>query len=214
MVARVSYLHSSCIAAQEIDNHNSCQRETLRIPEDQPRYLVDLTHVPGHTPKPNRSALNTPITSKTAAPISHTPALPPPKWALPTTPAVPREPLGALSSSLLIKTPAFLATKTPAPPPSVGMGTIDEHDKENMSPISADTPLMQKTCPPKQLNKSILAISTGISATPLRNKFLASKRRRSFDGGLKASVAGLTSPPRRAMGLGSPKRQASLMKRS
>ena len=197
---------------------NSCQREQLRIPENQPRYLIDLTHVPGHTPKPNRSALNTPMTARSTAPVSHTPALPPPKWALPTTPSIPREPLGALSSSLLIKTPAFLASKhAPAPPPSVGMGTIDEReDKENVSPSVASeaTPLMQKTCPPKQLNKSILAMSTGISATPLRNKFLASRqqqRRRSFDGGVK--TMGLGSPPRKMVGLGSPKRKGSPVKR-
>jgi hypothetical protein len=130
---------------------------------------------------------------------------------------MPREPLGALSSSLMIKTPAFLAAKhaTPAPPPSVGMGTIDEHDKENVSPVSDATPLMQKTCPPKQLNKSILAMSTGISATPLRNKFLASKRRRSFDGVQKPMMGGgLQSPPRRPLGLGSPKRQTSPLKKS
>ena len=175
--------------------------------------------MPGHTPKPNRSALNTPMTARTTAPVSHTPALPPPKWALPTTPSIPREPLGSLSSSLLIKTPAFLAAKhaTPGPPPSVGMGTIDEYDKENVSPVSEATPLMQKTCPPKQMNKSILAMSTGISATPLRNKFLATKqRRRSFDGVGKPMAGSVLSgsPPRRPVGLGSPKRQGSLLKRS
>lgn len=183
----------------------SCQREDIRIPENQPRYLIDLTHVPGNTPRPNRSALNTPMTARMAA-ISHTPALPPPKWTLPTTPSAAREPLGALSSKIL-RTPAFLATRTPGPPPSVGMGTIDEHDKENASPVSDATPLIQKTCPPKQLHKSLLAV------TPLRNPFLSSKRRRSFDG--LASVlgaSGLGSPIRKALAPESARRQSPLKK--
>lgn len=100
------------------------------------------------------------------------------------------------------------------------MGTIDEYDKENTSPVSDATPLMQKTCPPKQVGRSIFGISTGISATPLRNKLLAGRqRRRSFDGGAKVGESvvgalGLGSPPRRMLGLGSPKRQASPLKRS
>jgi hypothetical protein len=121
---------------------------------------------------------------------------------------------------MLIKTPAFMASmRTPAAPPSVGMGTIDDYDKENVSPVSDATPLMQKTCPPKQLNKSIFAMSTGISATPLRNKLLASKqRRRSFDGAAQPGTSvmgglGLGSPPRKPLGLGSPKRQGSPLKK-
>lgn len=209
MAPRVSFhIRSTCDITT--DHFTSCQNAKIRIPEEQTRYMVDLSHVPGHTPKPNRTVPNTPIPTRTpGGPISHTPAIPPPKWTLPTTPAAPREPLGALSSSLLlIKTPAYLARATPGPPPSVGIGTIHEDDKENLSPISDATPLVQKTCPPKQFGKSILAMSIGIGATPLRNKFLASKRRQSFDGTTAGGVAklGLGSPMKK--GLGEPVRRA------
>ena len=141
---------------------------------------------------------NTPTTSRTPA-VSHTPALPPPRWALTLTPGRTRSPLGALSS-LSIKTPAYLATKaTPAPPPSVGIGPIPEEDKENVSPVSENTPLVQKTCPPKQLNKSILALSSGVTGTPFRKRLMGA-RRRSVDAISKPRGQGLGSPLRRAFG--------------
>lgn len=185
---------------------SSCQREGVRIPEQQARYLIDLSCVPGHTPRPGRTALNTPMASWTPGPISHTPALPPPRWALASQAGTPREVLGPLSSSILVRTPAHMATKfAGGPPPSVGAGSIAELEKENISPMCEATPLVQKTCPPKQLSKAFFPMSSisGIRATPFRNKLLASKRRRSFDG-VASTVCG--SPP--CKGLGSPRRFA------
>jgi hypothetical protein len=109
--------------------------------------------------------------------ISRTPAAPPPNFDAfaPSTPGPTREPLG-LSSSLVIKTPAYLASKaTPGPPPSVGMGPILEEDKENVSPVSENTPLAQKTCPPKQLNKSIFLLDEAV--TPFKNRLLLARRK-------------------------------------
>lgn len=91
---------------------------------------------------------------------------------MPTTPA--RESLG-----LMIKTPSYFAPKTPA---SVGLGhvsPVDWDDKENVSPESSNTPLCQKTCPPKQVNKSLFVMDEVV--TPFREKLLFG-RRRSFEG--------------------------------
>jgi len=92
------------------------------------------------------------------------------------TPLPAREPLG-VSSGFVIKTPAYLASKsTPAPPPSVGIGPIPEEDKENVSPTSeAPTPLHQKTCPPKQLNRSIFLLDD--AATPFKQRLLLARRK-------------------------------------
>jgi len=57
------------------------------------------------------------------------------------------------------------------------MGSVPEDwdDKENVSPQSENTPLMQKTCPPKQLNKSIFVLDE--AATPFRNRLLLARRK-------------------------------------
>jgi hypothetical protein len=145
----------------------SCERENLHLSEKEFKYAIDLTRIPGLlTPKPMKSY------NVSATPIpSRTPAAPPPSQPqfAPTTPA--REPLG-LSYGLVIKTPAYLASKTPA---SVGMGSVPEDDKENVSPQSENTPLMHKTCPPKQLNKSIFILDE--AATPFRNRLLLARRK-------------------------------------
>lgn len=85
----------------------------------------------------------------------------------------------------MIKTPSYFVPKTPA---SVGMGNVspvDWDDKENVSPESSDTPLCQKTCPPKQQNKSIFTLDEAV--TPFRNRLLLA-RRRSVEG---VSMAGM-----------------------
>lgn len=51
----------------------------------------------------------------------------------------------------------------------------DWEDKENVSPESANTPLMQKTCPPKQMNKSIFALDGAV--TPFHNRLLLARRK-------------------------------------
>jgi len=55
------------------------------------------------------------------------------------------------------------------------MGTISEEDKENVSPESENTPLIQKTCPPKQLNKGIFTLDE--AATPFKNRLLLARRK-------------------------------------
>lgn len=149
----------------------SCERENAHLNEKEFKYAIDLTRIPG---------LITPKTSSTynslATPIpSRTPAAPPPSLRhfdfVPTTPA--REPLG-----IMIKTPGYFKPKTPA---SVGMGIVsptDWDDKENVSPES-NSPLMQKTCPPKQQNKSLFTLDEAV--TPFKNRLLLA-RRRSVDG--------------------------------
>jgi hypothetical protein len=123
--------------------------------------------------------------------VSRTPAAPPPE--APETPSAYRQPLG-ISSGFVIKTPAYLATKaTPGPPPSVGVGSILEDDKENVSPgTDNNSPLAQKTCPPKQLGKSMFAMDT--LGSPLKNRLLLA-RRKSAEFAPKIS-----SPLRRAFG--------------
>jgi hypothetical protein len=138
----------------------------LRLDEKDFRYAVDLARVPGlHTPKPMKSVQNTPM-------VSRTPAAPPPEAA--ETPAPQRQPLG-LFSGFVIKTPAYLASKTPGPPPSVGVGPIPEEDKENVSPGTDNSPLQQKTCPPKQLGKSMFAKES--AGSPLKNRLLFGRRK-------------------------------------
>lgn len=145
----------------------SCERENMRLPETESRYKIDLARIPGlHTPtKPLKSLHNTPM-------VSRTPAAPPPEVS--ETPL--RQPLG-ISSGFMIKTPAYLASKaTPGPPPSVGVGAVPEEDKENVSPSTDNnSPLQQKTCPPKQSGKSMLAVST--LGSPLKNRFLLARRK-------------------------------------
>ncbi|KAF2436986.1 hypothetical protein EJ08DRAFT_674080 [Tothia fuscella] len=143
-----------------------CERENLRLDEKEFRYAVDLARVPGlHTPKPIKSMQNTPM-------VSRTPAAPPPDAF--ETPAPLRQPLG-LSSGFVIKTPAYLASKTPGPPPSVGMGSVPEEDKENVSPGTDNSPLQQKTCPPKQLGRSMFSAAS--LGSPLKNRLLFGRRK-------------------------------------
>jgi hypothetical protein len=146
----------------------SCERENLRLDEKAFRYTVDLSHIPGHTPKTfSRSVQNTPM-------VSRTPAAPPPENL--ETPGAYRQPLG-ISSGFVIKTPAYLALKaTPGPPPSVGVGPIPEDDKENHSPeTDNNSPLAQKTCPPKQFGKSLFSMDT--LGSPLKNRLLLARRK-------------------------------------
>ncbi|TID23055.1 brct domain-containing protein [Venturia nashicola] len=148
-----------------------CEREHTHLNEKEFKYAIDLTRIPGLiTPKTSQTynSLATPIPSRT-------PAAPPPSQRhfdfAPTTPA--REPLG-----LMIRTPGYFKPKTPA---SVGMGSVDPvdwDDKENVSP-EATSPLLQKTCPPKQQNKSLFGFDEAV--TPFKNRFLLA-RRRSVDG--------------------------------
>jgi hypothetical protein len=105
--------------------------------------------------------------------VSRTPAAPPPQ--APETPGAYRQPLG-ISSGFMIKTPAYLASKpTPGPPPSVGVGAVPEEDKENVSPSTDNSPLAQKTCPPKQMGKSLLGVES--LGSPLKNRLLLARRK-------------------------------------
>lgn len=61
------------------------------------------------------------------------------------------------------------------------MGIVDPadwDDKENVSPEST-SPLLQKTCPPKQQNKSLFGFDEAV--TPFKNRLLAARRRRSVE---------------------------------
>ncbi|RDI84914.1 hypothetical protein Vi05172_g5050 [Venturia inaequalis] len=144
-----------------------CERENTRLNEKEFKYAIDLTRIPGLiTPKTSHTynSLATPVPSRT-------PAAPPPSQRhfdfAPSTPA--REPLG-----LMIRTPGYFKPKTPA---SVGMGSVDPvdwDDKENVSPEST-SPLLQKTCPPKQVNKSLFGFDEAV--TPFENRLLFARRK-------------------------------------
>ncbi|QDS69029.1 hypothetical protein FKW77_009672 [Venturia effusa] len=153
-----------------------CEREHTHLDEKEFKYAIDLTRIPGLiTPKSSYSynSLATPIASRT-------PAAPPPSHRhftfAPTTPA--REPLG-----MIIKTPSYFAPKTPA---SVGLGNVSPaewDDKENVSP-ETNSPLLQKTCPPKQQSKSLFSLDNAV--TPFGKRLAFVRRRRSFEGGFGA----------------------------
>jgi hypothetical protein len=137
--------------------------------------MIDLLRVPGlHTPTKPLSTLSsntTPAISR--APAAYTPSA----VATASKPSGPEdvfkdvEMTDAPPSALVIKTPAYLASK----PLGASISSIED-DKENLSPISESTPLVQKTCPPKQTNQPIFILDRA-GATPFKKKLLQGRRK-------------------------------------
>jgi len=156
-----------------------CEREGCRL--DEGPYLIDLASVPG---------LCTPAKSSASASAVGSPAV---AKSVARTPL--RETLAEIEfptiAGLRIKTPSFVASKGAAAATtpfvmgaagSVGLGMVDEEDKENASPTPAnmaDTPILQKSCPAKQEHKPLFSFSSAKDATmtPLKMKLMGAKRR-------------------------------------
>lgn len=164
-----------------------CEREGKRLADEG--YEIDLSPVLGAiTPK---ALINTPRSMKSAKSVSVV--------ATPTAKKTPaREVMAEIEfptiAGLRIKTPSFAAsngaaeTTTPFVPganPNAILTTVDEMDKENLSPVitnanAEQTPLMQKSCPAKQERKPLFAVNVigeKDGMTPLKRKLLGAKRR-------------------------------------
>ena len=131
---------------------------------EEAKYLVNLTSVPGHTPKP----LST-LTSNPSSP-TRTPSR-----------VQMRTPLKFLDFTPAGKTEQTFVAGTPLDQSSL---SVDTEDKENVLPAT-DTPgtpnflhpkeLVQRTCPPKQSSKSLFSFSG--SQTPFKQRLMSAKRK-------------------------------------
>jgi len=156
-----------------------CEREGRRL--DEAPYAIDLASVPG---------LCTPVKGSAAVSVVGSPAA---ARSAARTPL--RETLAEIEfptlAGLRIKTPSFAASMGAAVATTpfvvgaaggVGLGMVDEEDKENVSPTPAnmpDTPILQKSCPAKQEHKPLFSFRSAKDATmtPLKMKLMGAKRR-------------------------------------
>jgi hypothetical protein len=151
------------------------------------KYLIDFWL---YLSRPSFGAPFSPVTNETSKPaVPPTPAfvLPTP-LKLPAMAATPARktlfsPLKNAMGSLLIKTPSYFASiPTPAKQSVARPATPNnDEDKENtpVRPASKDgsedkTPLVQKTCPPKQAGRRLWVLEE--SETPLQDRLKLKRR--------------------------------------
>ena len=155
-----------------------CERERKKINEGD--YLIDLPNVPGLCTPGKPSVCSTPRMARGTTPskgVREEVATP-----------MPTEPLREIEfptiAGLRIKTPSFkvsmgVASTTMTPfVPGTSIGMVQE-DKENVSPTQTEmmeTPLHQKSCPPKQANMPLFP--TDLVATPVKKLTFGNQKRR------------------------------------